>query len=76
MLGSIAARFPAHAHNNEPRYCCDNCERQWYANELNEPADLDERLDYPPGDPRCVLPAGECPECGALAYEIKEQNAA
>lgn len=56
------------------RLCrCDNCGKLWDVADLNEPKRLDERLDYPIGHPKCIEPDGECPECGALAYE-EEQN--
>lgn len=44
---------------------CDDCGRVWTAEELNEPEHLSERLD-----PGGTVPAGECPDCGALAYPL------
>lgn len=51
---------------------CDDC--GWIARpeDLNAIEDLEARLDYPIGHPQCVMPAGECPECGALSYLIEE----
>jgi hypothetical protein len=42
---------------------CDNCSWTSTAAQLKEINDLSERLS-----PGGVVPAGECPECGALAY--------
>ena len=47
---------------------CDNCDWKGTETECNEAKDLSERLD-----PGCEVPAGECPECGCLAYLVKEQ---
>lgn len=51
---------------------CDNCQRVFPYEDLNEVEALEARLDFPIGHPQCVIPAGECPECGALAYLVKE----
>lgn len=40
---------------------CHICTRVWLENDLNEPEHLSERVDA--GE---EMPAGECPECGAL----------
>jgi hypothetical protein len=48
---------------------CDNCDWQGVAQELDDIADAQERLT--PGD---EVPAGQCPECGALAYLSKEEK--
>lgn len=48
---------------------CDNCGHVCDEDDLNEPAHLHERLDRPLDDPDCIVPAGECPKCGALSYE-------
>lgn len=48
---------------------CDNCGTITAFDNVGELRDLDERLTYPEGDPRCIMPAGECPECGCLTYE-------
>lgn len=42
---------------------CDNCRSLWSLDRLAPVDRLAERLD-----PGGVVPAGECPECGALAY--------
>ncbi|HEV8177677.1 MAG TPA: hypothetical protein VGP44_08320 [Gemmatimonadales bacterium] len=49
----------------EPLTECDNCRRRCPEGELIEPSHLWERLD-----PGAEVPAGECPECGALAYLV------
>jgi hypothetical protein len=42
---------------------CDNCLRQWVEEELGEIEHPEARID-----PGSEVPAGECPECGALCY--------
>lgn len=43
---------------------CDNCGETYpSAAALNPISDIDQRLD-----PGSIVPAGECPSCGALAY--------
>ena len=50
---------------------CGNCGKVWDEEELTrvfpDIPDLAERIA--PGEP---VPAGECPECGALVHEIRE----
>ena len=46
---------------------CDDCGKIWPEDELKEPKRLSERLD-----PGGVVPSGECPDCGALAYPTPE----
>lgn len=50
---------------------CGNCDKVWTANVLRYkfPAikDLSQRVE-----PGGVVPAGECPECGALTYPYEE----
>lgn len=48
-------------------------EREIPSKELDDAQDLDQRLDYPVGHPMCIEPAGECPECGALSYEVDNE---
>jgi hypothetical protein len=50
---------------------CQNCWGQWEYSELNPIKDIMERVA--PGEP---MPAGECPECGALCHpqQIKPQT--
>ena len=48
---------------------CDNCEWTGLARETAIISDPDQRLK--PNDP---IPAGECPECGALAYACEEKK--
>ena len=45
---------------------CDSCGLECPQHRLAKPKDLALRLD-----PNDVVPAGECPECGALAYLIE-----
>lgn len=45
---------------------CDDCEHVHPVAELAEPKRLSERLD-----PGGTVPAGECPDCGALAYPLE-----
>ena len=42
---------------------CDNCSWEGMSDEVVEVADLTERVAA--GE---IMPAGECPECGALAH--------
>lgn len=49
------------------RHRCDNCDWQGTTEELNDIEDISMRIT-----PGGVVPSGECPECGALAYEIKK----
>jgi hypothetical protein len=48
---------------------CDDCGAIWDEGELDEAKDLWERVDEG-NDPDEVL--GECPDCGALCYEVEE----
>lgn len=48
---------------------CQNCGATWPESQL-EPID-DIYLRVEPGEP---MPAGECPDCGALCHEIGEEN--
>lgn len=47
---------------------CDNCRLYCSVSELHPIADLEQRLD-----PGGVVPAGQCPHCGALSY-LREEN--
>lgn len=52
-----------------PQYQCDNC--HFLIDEASEEAmnpirDLQERIE-----PGGVVPAGECPQCGALMYLVE-----
>lgn len=51
------------ATDPDPMTICDNCRSQYAMSELDEPEDLWQRLD-----PGSVVPAGQCPDCGALSY--------
>lgn len=55
-VGSFHMELPQSAE-------CADCGRSFDVDDLAEPKRLQERLD-----PGGVVPAGECPECGALAY--------
>ena len=46
---------------------CGNCEWTGTGGDLDMVTDIQERID-----PGCVVPAGQCPECGALAYITDE----
>jgi hypothetical protein len=50
---------------------CQNCTKRSRRDELFEIEDLYERLSYPVGHPKCVMPAGECPRCGSFSYDIR-----
>lgn len=57
----------------DPAVACDNCD--WSGVE----SDLDATLESVPHlcerlDPGSEVPAGECPECGALAYLVDGQR--
>lgn len=45
---------------------CDNCGKVWEDSEVSPISDLWERVE-----PGGIMPAGECPECGALAYPVQ-----
>lgn len=45
-------------------YECQDCGKAWTYDQLGDIHDLEARLE--PGDP---MPAGECPECGALCHD-------
>lgn len=51
------------------KYACGNCEWLGGDDALNDITDLSERVA--PGEP---MPAGECPECGALAYYLRREE--
>ena len=44
---------------------CDNCQKVTSDEDLNSVNDIYERVD-----PGGVMPSGECPHCGCLAYPI------
>jgi len=46
------------------RYACDNCQSGWRRDQLRPIRDMEQRLTAG-GE----VPAGECPDCGSLAYE-------
>lgn len=48
---------------------CANCQLLFVIEELDDIDDVGERLD-PGGE----VPAGQCPECGALAYLIRVET--
>lgn len=51
---------------SEKRFTCGNCDWSGPEAELGEVQDLLQRIE--PGD---TVPDGECPCCGALAFEVK-----
>jgi len=48
------------------KYVCQNCQEQWDADDLEPLKDVEERVA--PGEP---MPAGECPDCGAVCHGVK-----
>ena len=42
---------------------CDNCGNSWFGSQLAVMRDIEQRLTA-----NGVVPAGECPTCGALCY--------
>lgn len=55
---------------DEVPVACDNCDWKGTAGDTNYINDLAERLDPGTG----TVPAGECPECGSLAYVKPEST--
>ena len=51
----------------EPLYECQNCAKQWTEGQLKPIQHLTQRVEV--GEP---MPAGECPECGALCHEADD----
>jgi hypothetical protein len=49
--------------DNQTHAVCDNCGHYCADEDLKNAKDLGQRLD-----PGSVVPAGECPKCGALSY--------
>ena len=56
-----------------PKYECANCEWTGSQEELKDIRHWHERVDV---DHDTVFPDGECPLCGALAYEAEPEPAA
>lgn len=48
---------------------CNNCEWTGLGYELDLIADFEERVEAD-----CPCPAGQCPECGALAYLVDDEG--
>lgn len=46
---------------------CDNCGWTGSFDDVNDILDFEERMSCPEGG-IAIMPAGECPECGCLAY--------
>jgi hypothetical protein len=64
-LRAIADALAAFLDDGEVRHRCDNCGKVWADTEIRkEIADYFERVDSD------NEPSGECPECGALCYEV------
>lgn len=61
VAGTLAEPAPV-----EPIYECQNCACRWIESELQPIEDIFERVA--PGE---VMPAGECPSCGALCHQIQ-----
>ena len=49
---------------------CGDCGKIHSVAALKKPKDLEQRMDFPPGDSRRIEPSGECPGCGALCYPV------
>lgn len=64
-----SAYLSVHLREAEP-VRCGNCDWCGTAIELEAISDIEERL-YP-GE---TVPAGQCPDCGALAYLLKDFEA-
>ena len=47
---------------------CDNCDWEGQGDKLDMMSDFEERVEA-----GSIIPAGQCPECGALAY-IKDKE--
>lgn len=60
-MAAAAVRMMAPAD----RHACDNCEKVWPLDQLNEVKDFHQRVA--PGEP---CPSGECPDCGAVCHLI------
>lgn len=68
MRGSLAGGSP----DDTPPICeCDNCSWTGHADELRPIENPAERIA-----PGGIAPAGECPECGALAYAHPSEEGA
>lgn len=55
----------------EPTAQCQNCKAAWLIERLNPIKDIHQRVA--PGE---IMPAGECPRCGALCHiqKVEEHN--
>jgi len=54
------------AADAETVYECQDCGKRWSLDELKlDIPDIQQRVA--PGEP---MPAGECPDCGALCHEV------
>jgi len=53
--------------DDKATFACDNCDWEGGDDDLDMISDIEERID-----PGCIVPAGQCPECGALAYYKNE----
>ena len=60
---------PACQDDGLVRFQCENCRKLWMEAQLKPVKDVTERVD--PGE---VMPAGECPDCGAVCHECKDDE--
>lgn len=50
---------------SKPLFECQNCSKRWPEGKLREVKDFSMRTE--PGEP---IPAGECPDCGAVCHVV------
>jgi hypothetical protein len=48
------------------QHVCDNCQATWREEQLQDIEDPFDRLEA-----GCEVPSGQCPDCGALCYEVE-----
>ncbi|MCI0421508.1 MAG: hypothetical protein L0312_20165 [Acidobacteria bacterium] len=53
--------------DSDEKHQCDNCQKIWTTDQLQDIADIYERIE-----PGGTVPSGECPKCGCLCYPLEE----